>query len=165
MTKWRGVYRPYLRSAVLATILVTGGAVIGQGASAATYTLIPAYTGVGTETGVLGINNAGYMTGNITNSDGSGSGFLRSPGGFYTLFSDGDYATLGRAINAGNVITGYSYIDATDDIRTANEFRRDPDGMITLLHNPVTGDALHGIAQGSIPLASSSARTSHRSVQ
>ncbi|WP_174298418.1 PEPxxWA-CTERM sorting domain-containing protein [Sphingomonas bacterium] len=134
-------------------MVIAAGAIVvsasaGQPASAGTYTLIPAYAEPGTETGVLGINDAGYMTGNVVNADGSGSGFLRSPGGTYTLFSDGDRATIGRAINASNQITGYSYVDATNDIRTADEFRREADGTITLLHNPVTGDALHGIAQG-----------------
>ena len=132
-------------------VLGAGAAMLVIAASpvtAASYTLIPPYAGPGTATGVLGINDAGTMTGNITNADGTGSGFVRSPAGAYTLFSDGDYATLGRAINAGGAITGYSYVDASEDIRTADEFRRDADGTITLLQNPTTGVALHGIAQG-----------------
>ena len=116
-------------------------------ADAATYRFIAPYAAAGTSTSVLGINNAGYMTGAISSTlDNSGPGFIRSPGGVYTTFTDsGAFATTGRAINSANTITGYS-TDSTLNLRTDGEFVRTSGGSVTPLTDGV--NPLHGIAQG-----------------
>jgi hypothetical protein len=87
------------------------------------------------------------MTGSISYSDNSSLGFLRSPSGVYTTFSDG-YGTVGRGINAGNEVTGYVVTDSSQNTRTDSQFLRRPDGTLTTLVNPDTSQPLHGIAQG-----------------
>ena len=101
---------------------------------------------LGGTTSVLGVNDAGWMTGSITRSDGSGVGFIRDPGGVYTTFSDGFFAQ-GRAIDGSQNITGYS-TDSTQSLQTAGEFTRTPGGTLTQLQNPLDASFLHGIAQG-----------------
>jgi hypothetical protein len=100
----------------------------------------------GGSTTVLGINNAGYMTGSIDYSDGSALGFLRTPGGVYSTFSEG-FATQGRAIDGSNNITGYE-TDATQNQLTDTQFLRSAGGSTTVLQNPLDSSFLHGIAQG-----------------
>jgi PEP-CTERM motif len=136
------------RRLALATTAAIGLAALGAGsASAATYTPITPYSGVGTTTAVLGINNAGFMTGDVVNADTSVSGILRDPAGVYTLFTTSDFDTFGRAINNANVITGYT-TDSTGNLLLGHEFKRDPGGAITFLTNPTDSTFLLGIAQG-----------------
>ena len=119
-------------------------------AVAGSYTIIAPYAGAGTSTGVNGINDAGYITGVVGNADGSSSGFLRDPGGSYTLFTvpgGNGFDTYGRSIDNSNVITGYS-TDNTGALMSDTQFRRDPNGALTILTNPVSGDPLHGVAGG-----------------
>lgn len=134
----------------LAAVIAAGvTAFSAQSASAATYAFIAPYGAPGTNTNVLAINNAGYMTGAIVNADTSGVGFIRDPLGNYTTFTDnGDFSTTGRAIDSSNNITGYS-TDNTLNLRTDTQFERAAGGAITVLTNPNMGGAnLHGIAQG-----------------
>jgi hypothetical protein len=110
-------------------------------------TPIPSYADPkGGSTSVLGINNAGYMTGSVGYLDGSASGFTRDPGGTYTLFSLG-FATQGRAISESNTVSGY-VTDASQNQLTDNEFTRTSGGAVTLLQNPTDLSFLRGIAQG-----------------
>jgi hypothetical protein len=115
-------------------------------ATAATYTLITPYSGAGTTTSVLGLNDAGYMTGSITYADGSADGFVRDPSGVYTTFSAGS-ETTGRNIGNTGSITGYA-TDDTGDLTTDTTFVRSPGGTITALTDPTTSAPIHGIAQG-----------------
>ena len=140
------------RCAATATQIFTAAAaaiavLAAQGAQAGTYTAIAPYVGTGTSTGVLGINNAGYLTGSVGNADGSGSAFIRDPSGVYTLFTNnGDFNTVGRAINSANTITGYS-TDSSQVLSVDSEFSRSSGGALTQLSAAGPG-ALHGIAQG-----------------
>jgi hypothetical protein len=129
--------------------ILTAASVVALGASAAsagTYTLIAPYSGAGTTTSVLGVNDAGYMTGAITNADGSSSGFIRDPAGVYTIFSDG-FGTVARNISNTNTITGYA-TDNTSNLATDTLFQRSSGGAFTTLVNPNTSQPLSGIAQG-----------------
>ncbi len=128
-------------AAAAATIIGASGPAL-----AGSYTLITPYVSTGTTTQVLGINDAGYMTGSIADASGSALGFSRDPAGVYTTFSAG-YATTGRNISNSNSITGYA-TDATGALMTDTQFQRSAGGVITTLVNPVTSEALHGIAQG-----------------
>lgn len=114
---------------------------------AATYSAITPFAGVGTLTAVLGVNNHGWMTGDVLNADGTTTGFLRSQTGAYTLFNSSDFNTFGRGINNANVVTGYT-TDSTGNLLLGHEFKRNPDGALTFLTNPTDGSLLHGIAQG-----------------
>ena len=98
-----------------------------------------------TGTGLIGINNAGWTTGSINYLDGSSLGFLRSPDGVYTTFSD-QFFTQGRAVSNSNTVIGYS---STLDKQRKNfrEFSYSS-GSLTRLANPTTGQPLIGIAQG-----------------
>lgn len=116
-------------------------------AGAATLTPIASYVDpAGGVTSVLGINNAGWMTGSVTETSGAVHGFSRDAGGTYTLF-DVNSATFGRAIGESNAVVGYAQ-DAALDIHTGTEFVRAADGTVTTLTNPITHATLHGIAQG-----------------
>ncbi|HXA40475.1 MAG TPA: PEPxxWA-CTERM sorting domain-containing protein [Phenylobacterium sp.] len=119
------------------------------GAQAATLTPIPSYVDpAGGTTSVLGINNAGWMTGNIAEANGSSLGFVRDAAGNYTTFSaNGLFATYGRAIDNSNTVIGYA-TDAAGAINTDTQFTRTTGGAVTALQNPNTGVPLHGIAQG-----------------
>ena len=117
-------------------------------AQASTLTAIPSYVDPnGGTTKVLGINNAGWMTGNINAPDNlSSQGFTRDAAGTYSLFSVGGNAfTFGRAISETNVVSGYATSGA---LNVATEYQRTNGGAVTALTNPNTGNPLHGIAQG-----------------
>jgi hypothetical protein len=130
-------------AAGLASALALAGAAQAGG----TLTPLASYADPnGGSTAVLGINNAGYMTGSIGYADGSGLGFLRTPGGVYSTFSE-DFFTSGRAIDPSNNITGYA-TDSTGILLTDKEFLRTPGGSTTVLQNPLDASFLHGIAQG-----------------
>ncbi len=136
------------RRAIVAAAVVGAAALTSPAAAAGTYTLIAPYAGVGTTTGVNGINDAGYITGVVGNSDGSSDGFIRTPGGAYTLFQvagPNGFDTYGRDIDNSNVITGYS-TDSTGVLRTDTEFKRSAGGALTAITNPTTGVPLSGIA-------------------
>ncbi|WP_394762463.1 PEPxxWA-CTERM sorting domain-containing protein [Phenylobacterium sp.] len=125
-------------------------AVIGAAslAQAGTLTAIPSYVDPnGGTTKVLGINNSGWMTGNINAADGlSSQDFTRDAGGTYSLFSIGGNAfTYGRAISETNVVSGYA---TSGNLNVAAEYQRTNGGAVTTLTNPNTGNPLHGIAQG-----------------
>jgi hypothetical protein len=116
-------------------------------AAAATYTAIPSYVDpLGGRTSLLGINNAGWLTGSLNYPDGSGQGLVRDAGGAYTTFSV-DAFTQGRAISETNVVSGYA-TDGSSSLLTATEFTRAPGGTVTVLQNPDTATDLYGIAQG-----------------
>jgi hypothetical protein len=134
------------RRNAFAAAATLAAASLGTAAVAGTYTLITPYAGAGTSTSVLGINDAGYMTGSIGNADGSADGFIRDPSGAYTIFNDG-YQTIGRNIDNSNNITGYA-TDATLDLQTDTTFLRSAGGTLTTLTDPNTSAPLHGIAQG-----------------
>ncbi len=134
-----------LRSAFAAAAAL-GVGLSGGGAIAGSYTLITPYAGVGATTSVLGVNDAGYLTGTIFSASGSADGFIRDPAGVYTLFNDG-FNTIGRNISNTNTITGYA-TDATFNLRTDTEFQRSAGGAFATISNPVTAQPLHGIAQG-----------------
>jgi hypothetical protein len=128
-------------------MIAAASALLAGAAQAASLTPIPSYVDPnGGVTGVLGLNDAGWMTGVISEPDGSSLGFLRDPSGVYTTFSDG-FGTVGRGINAANDVTGYA-TDSTFNLRTDTQFLRTPGGAFTTLVNPNTAAPLNGIAQG-----------------
>lgn len=131
----------YLFCAALGVLSLSSGA-----ATAGSYTLITPYSGAGASTGVLGINDAGFMTGSIYNADGSIDGFIRSPTGVYSTFTAGAQ-TFGRNISNSNSIAGFA-TDSSGVVATDTTFVRASDGVITDLTNPTTSAALHGFAQG-----------------
>ena len=99
------------RSGLLVATALSVATLASHPAAAASYILIAPYAGVGTSTGVNGINDAGYITGVVGNADGSSDGFIRTPDGAYTLFQvagSNGFDTYGRTINDSNVVTGYS---------------------------------------------------------
>lgn len=114
--------------------------------AAGTLTPIPSYADPNGVTAVLGINNAGWMTGSINYTDGSGLAFRRDAAGVYTTFSI-DVFTQGRAIDELNNVSGYAS-DANGNIVTDVEFIQAPGGAVTLLQNPNDSSFLRGIAQG-----------------
>ena len=131
-----------------AGLAVAGLALAGAApARAGSFTAIPSYVDpLGGRTSVLGINNAGWMAGSVSNPAGGSRGFLRNAGGAYTTFSV-DVGTVGRAIDETNRVSGYA-TDATGNLNTDREFIRDAGGAVTILQNPATSANLHGIAQG-----------------
>jgi probable HAF family extracellular repeat protein len=139
--------RARLRVSMLAGACAVCCGLAGHAFASGTLTPIPSYVDPnGGSTSVLGINNSGFMTGTIGYSDGSSLGFTRDPGGTYSLFSEG-FATVGRAIDESNTVSGY-VTDASQSQLTDNEFRRTSGGVTTLLQNPLDMSFLHGIAQG-----------------
>lgn len=119
-------------------------------AQASTLTAIASYVDPnGGTTKVLGINNAGWMTGNIVATDFTSQGFTRDAGGTYSLFSIGTAgsSTFGRAISEANVVSGYATLPG-GNLNTDTEFQRTNGGVVTTLTNPNTSNPLHGIAQG-----------------
>ncbi len=107
------------------------------------------------QTTLLGINNAGFTTGNVYHDNGDGTsislGFIRAPDGTYTTFGNTAYPaadfTTGRAISNNNTVIGYSSINA-GDVLDFRGFQRLADGTISLLTRPSDGLLLDGIAQG-----------------
>ena len=134
------------RVSVLATVCALGVAIGFQApASAATYTAVPNYSDTdGGLTSLLGINNAGWLTGSAYYGSNA-TGLVRNAAGTYTTFSVNNF-TQGRAISETNVVSGYAN-DGTN-FSTGTEFVRAADGTLTTLHNPVGGANIHGIAQG-----------------
>ncbi len=123
----------------------------GTAAFAGTLTPIAPYSDPAASTTLLGINNAGWTTGSINYADGSGLGFLRSPTGDYTTFSNtaavGAIFTSGRAVSNNNTVIGFSYPN-TGVAADQRGFQRTQDGTISLLTRPTDGLALAGISQG-----------------
>src|SRR5215831_8432734 len=139
--------RARLRVSMLAGACAVFCGLAGHAFASGTLTPIPSYVDPnGGGTSVIGINNAGFMTGSITYSDGSALGFTRDPGGTYSLFSEG-FATFGRAIDDSNRVSGY-VTDSSGNVLTDNEFTRTSGGVTTLLQNPLDMSFLRGIAQG-----------------
>ena len=119
-------------------------------AQAGTLTAIASYADPsGGTTSVIGINNSGWMTGNILATDFTSQGFTRGAAGTYTLFSIGTAgsSTYGRAISETNVVSGFA-TNPGGGLNTDTEFQRTNGGVVTTLTNPNTGNPLHGIAQG-----------------
>jgi hypothetical protein len=138
---------PSRRVICAAAVAAAGLALVSQ-AQAATLTVIPQFVDPGGTTSVLGINNNGQMTGNVTDSTGS-HGFVRDAAGNYTLFDYGSTgSTLGRSISDNGTAVGYSEPASGGDIHTRQEWVRAPDGTLTQLVNPNTSAPLAGIAQG-----------------
>jgi len=124
--------------AATAAVLVSGAAQAG------TLTLIPSDP-LASSTSVLGINNAGWMTGSVV-VGGQTLGFVRDAGGTYTTFSV-NTSTFGRGIDNSNTVYGYA-TDISGNFSTDNEFARTSTGTVTILANPNTSAPLHGIAEG-----------------
>jgi hypothetical protein len=137
-----------VRNAAIAAALLSSTAALAD-----TLTSVAGYSAPNTNTSVLGINDAGYMTGTVLylNPDGTSTGlgdaFIRAPDGTYTLFSAGTDFSQGRAIRNDNTIVGYTN-PAFGTGLDSREFVRDPSGTVTQLTNPGTGAPLAGIAQG-----------------
>lgn len=149
-----------LRLVSLAVLMLSGSAAL-----AATLTPIAQYEdpdlapGYGTYTGLTGINNAGWTTGSVNYyllSDPnqipvSSIGFIRSPTGTYTTFTNSAQAsavfTSGRGISNTNTVVGFSM--PADQLRANwRAFQRTSDGTISALVRPSDGLELAGIAQG-----------------
>jgi hypothetical protein len=132
-------------------LLAASAAILVAGAvQAASLTVIPSYVDPsGSHTSVLGINNAGWMTGNVSSADFSTSrGFSRDAAGNYTLFAlPGETSTFGRGIDNANNVYGYA-TDSSGSFANDIEFMRTSGGVVTTLVNPGTSVPLHGIAQG-----------------
>jgi hypothetical protein len=123
-------------------LLAAAAAVFAAGAArAGTLTLIPPDP-LATSTGVLGINNAGWMTGSVV-VDGQDKGYIRDPAGNYTTFSV-NTSTNARGIDNSNNVYGYA-TDSSQAFKTDSLFVRAPDGSVTTLINPNTNTPLHGI--------------------
>ena len=141
---------PLSRSAIAFATACACAAALGVPASASAARYIPVASYVdplGGRTGLLGINNAGWLTGSVNRGDGTALGLVRDAGGAYTTFSV-DPFTQGRAISETNTVVGYSQDDSKAGVNQFREFTRGPGGALTILKNPGTGDDLHGIAQG-----------------
>src|SRR5436309_1299273 len=85
-----GAWAPKTGHASLLQLLAMGAAAaaLAGGAQAASLTPVPSYVDPnGGTTTVLDINNAGWMTGAITEPDGSSLGFVRDAAGVYSTFS------------------------------------------------------------------------------
>jgi probable HAF family extracellular repeat protein len=124
----------------------------GSAALAGTLTPIAPYSDpLSLGTGLIGINNAGWTTGNINYAGDTGVGFLRSPTGVYTIFDNTNMPTAlytsGRAISNDNTVIGFSF-PATNLAIDIRGYKRLADGTITTLTNPTSGLPLAGIAQG-----------------
>lgn len=118
-------------------------------AHAATYTAVASYVDpLGGRTSLLGINNAGWLTGSVNYADGTSQGVVRDADGAYTLFSLGAF-TQGRAISEANQVSGYA-LDASLVLgpTSGTEFTRTVGGVVDILQNPGDSQNLHGIAQG-----------------
>ena len=113
-------------------------------AAAGTLTPVAAYVDPTTtgQTGLLGINNAGFTTGSVQYLDGTNRPFLRDPAGHYTIFGNSAYipatSTQGRAIGNDNTIIGFS-VTASGSTVDFRGFKRTPDGTVSLLFHPVDG--------------------------
>ena len=125
-------------------LVAAAAAVLGAGAAeAATLTAI-ASDPLASNTSVLGVNNAGWMTGSVV-VGGQTLGFIRDAGGTYTTFSI-NTNTYGRGIDNHNNVIGYA-TDASDSFATDNEYVRASNGAVTILQNPNTSTPLRGIGQ------------------
>jgi hypothetical protein len=134
--------RVWLLAATAAGSMASVGA-----AQAQTLTPIASDPAGGT-TIAIGINNNGWITGNIAEPDGSSLGFVRDAAGNYTTFSvNGLPSTFGRALDGSNSVIGYA-TDASGNMATDTQFVRTNGGVVTVLQNPNTASPLHGIAQG-----------------
>lgn len=123
------------------------GALTAPAAQAATYTPVASYADpLGGRTALLGINNAGWLTGSVGYLDGTTQGLVRDAGGAYAVFSLGAF-TQGRAISEANQVSGYA-LDAALNLATGTEFTRTAAGAVDILQNPNNGQDLRGIAQG-----------------
>ena len=141
---------PLSRSAIAFATACACAAALGVPASASAARYIPVASYVdplGGRTSLLGINNAGWLTGSVRYDDGTAKGLVRDAGGAYTTFSV-DPFTQGRAISETNTVVGYSQDVSKSGVNQFREFTRGPGGALTILKNPGTGDDLHGIAQG-----------------
>ena len=138
--------RPPLRRGLIMATAAAAGVVLAGSAQASSLTPIASYSAPGDTTAVLGINDSGFMTGAITQADGSSLGFVRDGGGTYSTFQV-DFGTVGRAIDGANNVSGYA-TDSTGNLGTDKEFIRAPGGSVTVLQDPTTLANLHGIAQG-----------------
>jgi len=132
-------------------VLCAAGAMMAAApaAQAATYTPVASYVDpLGGRTALLGINNAGWLTGSLNYADGTSQGLVRDAGGAYTAFSLGAF-TQGRAISEANQVSGYA-LDAGLILgpTSGTEFTRTAGGVVDVLQNPGNGQDLHGIAQG-----------------
>jgi probable HAF family extracellular repeat protein len=135
------------------TLLILAGLLSSADiANAGTLTPIAPYVDPNAvNTALLGINNAGWTTGNVLFADGTASAFIRTPEGGYTLFDNtaypaGDF-TAGRAISNSNTVIGYSSITTGTSLNFRG-FQRTADGTVSLLVRPSDGLPLAGIAQG-----------------
>jgi len=127
------------------TLLFAAAAAVFATGAAQAATLTPiASDPLATSTSVLGINNAGWMTGSVV-VGGQTLGFIRDAGGTYTTFSV-NTNTFGRGIDNHNNVVGYA-TDVTNTFNNDNEYVRAADGTVTLLQNPNTSQPLHGIGQ------------------
>ncbi|MBU1374548.1 MAG: PEPxxWA-CTERM sorting domain-containing protein [Alphaproteobacteria bacterium] len=135
-----------MRGGALAA-LVGAAMALGAPAQAATYTAVASYVDpLGGRTALLGINNAGWLTGSLSYDDGTGLGLVRDAGGAYTTFSVGAF-TQGRAISEANQVSGYGLGEALN-FNSSTEFTRTDAGVVDILQNPDNGQNLRGIAQG-----------------
>src|SRR5215467_6522610 len=103
-----------------------------------------AYIGFFQEAGGQPINAAGAFTGTYFDTSHVGHGFVRAPGGPFTIFDPlGSTFTVPQSINAAGAITGL-YYDASG---VSHGFLRAPDGTFTTFDAPdeVGGSAGQGI--------------------
>ena len=141
----------YLRSVRHVAIALVAVLGLAGGAARATpigYNLITPYDEPGAQTTVTGVNNAGYMTGDIKNVDGTGAAFVRDPSGDYKLFENPVQTTTQAGdINNDNVVVANS-LGPNKNTQRSTQFIRAPDGALTALTVPKTGAKLRGAAHG-----------------
>jgi hypothetical protein len=115
-------------------------------ANAGSFVAVAPDAAAGTTTSLLGINDAGYLVGSLSDDSTSAAvGLIRDPSGNYSTFTDGSqFQTTARAISNANVVSGYS-TDATLNLLTDSEFQYNG-STVGYLTNGAT--PLHGIPQG-----------------
>ena len=140
--------RPLRAWAVALAAVIGAAGFAPQLAHADSYALITPYDDPGMETNVTGINDAGYMTGTITDSKGRGPAFVLDPEGNYTPFADPRMVTTeAGAINNNNDVAGNT-LDYQKNTQASAEFIRTDSGDVTDVVNPKNGARLHGQANG-----------------
>jgi hypothetical protein len=129
-------------------VAAAGLAAAAPRATAGAYALITPYDEPGTQTTVTGINDAGYVTGDITDAQGNGPAFVRDPSGVYQTFVDPPMVTTQAGdINNNNQVTANT-LGYYKDAKASTEFLLSPSGAETNIVYPKDGANLHGSPKG-----------------
>ena len=123
-----------------AGLLAAAATFCAAAAQAATLTAVAPLNSANASQSLLGINDAGWITGGICCSAGGETAFVRDPNGVYTTFNVSALpgSTEGRAISNTNTVVGYT-VSTTGQ---QQEFSHTAGGVTTILAGPMRDAAV-----------------------